>query len=51
MRFQAQEDGFEEQLRHINMKRFRGELVLKAYILLHHSTLGSRVIKKRKQDG
>ena len=30
------------------MKRFRGGLVFKAHRLLYHSTLGSRVIKKRK---
>ena len=31
------------------MKRFRGGLVFKAHRLLYHSTLGSRVIKKKKQ--
>ena len=31
-----------------NVKRFRGGLVSKAHILLYHSTLGSRVIKKKK---
>ena len=30
------------------MKRFRGGLVYKARRLLYHSTLGSRVIKKKK---
>ena len=30
------------------VKRFRGELVSKAHRLLHHPTLGSRVIKKKK---
>ena len=30
------------------MERFRGGLVLKAHRLLYHSTLGSRVIKKKK---
>ena len=30
------------------MKRFRGGLVSKAKRLLYHSTLGSRVIKKKK---
>ena len=30
------------------MKRFRGGLVFKAHRLLHHSTLGLRVIKKKK---
>ena len=31
------------------MKRFRGGLVFKARRLLYHSTLGSRVIQKKKQ--
>ena len=31
-----------------NVKRFRGGLVFKAHRLLHHSTLGLRVIKKKK---
>ena len=31
-----------------NEKRFRGGLVLEAYRLVYHSTLGSRVIKKMK---
>ena len=30
------------------MKRFRGGLVVKAHRLVYHSTLGWRVIKKRK---
>ena len=34
-----------------NVKRFRGGLVSKAHILLYHSTLGSRVIKKKKYSG
>jgi len=34
-----------------NVKRFRGGLVFKAYRLLYHSTLGSRVIKKKKSLG
>ena len=29
--------------------RFRGGLVFKAHRLLHHSTLGLRVIKKKKK--
>ena len=33
-----------------NVKRFRGGLVCKAHRLLYHSTLGLRVIKKKK-DG
>ena len=32
-----------------NVKRFRGGLVFKAHIWLYHSTLGSRVIKKKKK--
>ena len=32
-----------------NVKRFRGGLALKAHRLLIHSTLGSRVTKKRKK--
>ena len=37
----------EEQLLRRIVKRFRGGLVFKAHIRLHHSTLGSRVIKKK----
>jgi len=32
----------------INAQRFRGGLVFKAHRLLYHSTLGLRVIKKKK---
>ena len=32
------------------MNRFRGGLVLKAHRLVYHSTLGSRVIKKKKRS-
>jgi len=32
-----------------NVKRFRGGLVFKAHRLVYHSTLGLRVIKKRKK--
>jgi len=38
-----------EQLFHRNVKRFRGGLVVKAHRWLYHSTLGSRVIKKKKK--
>ena len=31
------------------VKRFRGGLVFKAHRLVYHSTLGSRVIKKKKR--
>jgi len=33
-----------------NVKRFRGGLVFKAHRLLYHSTLGLRVIKKKKES-
>ena len=33
-----------------SVKRFRGGLVLKAHRLLHHSTLGLRVSKKKQKD-
>jgi len=33
-----------------NVKRFRGGLVLKAHRLVYHSTLGSRVIKKKRRS-
>ena len=33
-----------------NVERFRGGLVLKAHRLVFHSTLGSRVIKKRREN-
>ena len=35
---------------HRNVKRFRGGLLSKAQRLLYHSTLGSRVIKKKKKS-
>ena len=38
-----------EQLLHTNMQRFRGGLVFKAHRHLYHSTLGLRVIKKKKK--
>ena len=37
-----------EQLLYTNVKRFRGGLVFKAHRLLYHSTLGLRVIRKRR---
>jgi len=40
-----------EQLHYRNVKRFRGGLVFKAYRLVYHSTLGLRVIKKKKKHG
>ena len=39
-----------EQLLYRNVQQFRGGLVLKAHRLLHHSTLGLRVIQKREED-
>jgi len=42
--------GMQEQLLRRNVKRFRGGLVFKAHRLLHHSSLGFRVIKKKKVD-
>ena len=33
-----------------NLKRFRGGLVFKIHRLVYHSTLGSRVIQKRRSD-
>ena len=38
----------QHQLPHRNVQRFRGGLVFKAHRLLYHSTLGLRVIKKKK---
>ena len=39
-----------EQLLRRKVKWFRGGLVCKALRLLYHSTLGSRVIKKKKKN-
>jgi hypothetical protein len=39
-----------EQLLSRNVKQFRGGLVLKADRLVYRSTLGSRVIKKKKSE-
>jgi len=41
----------EEQLLHRNVKRFRGGLVFEAHRLLYHSTLGLRVIKRKRCGG
>ena len=43
------EDVAEEKLLRRNVKRFRRGLVLKGHRPLYHSTLGSRVIKKKKK--
>jgi len=40
--------GLARELLHRNVQRFRGGLVVKAHRLVYHSTLGSRVIKKKK---
>ena len=37
------------QLLYRNVQRFRGGLVFKAHRLLYHSSLGSRVMKKKKR--
>ena len=41
----------EDQLLYRNAQQFRGGLVSKALSLLNHSTLGSKVIKKRRRCG
>ena len=38
----------QEQMIGKNVERFRGGLVSKAHRLLYHSTLGSRVMKKKR---
>ena len=40
-----------EQLLSTNVKRIRGGLVFKAHRLLYHSSLGSRVTKKKRKKG
>jgi len=56
--FDVQDSGLREQRSEVrvphqllsrNVERFRGGLVFKAHRLLHHSTLGSSVIKKKKK--
>ena len=39
----------QEQLLDRNVQRFRGGLLFKAHRLLYHSTLGIRVIQKKKK--
>ena len=41
--------GYLPQLLHKKVQRFRGGLVFKAHRLLHHSTLGLKVMKKKKK--
>ena len=38
-----------DQLLYINVQRFRGGLVFKAHRILYHSTVDSRVIKKKRE--
>ena len=42
------QSSIQEQLLHRNVQQFRGGLVFKAHRLVYHSTLGLRVIKKKK---
>jgi hypothetical protein len=42
--------GLECQLLRRNVKRFRGGIVFKAHRLRYHSTLGSRVLKKKRKE-
>jgi len=48
LRAYALERADTSQPRRHNVQRFRGGLVFKAHKLVYHSTLGSRVIKKKK---
>ena len=47
---QARRDVLEAVAGDRNVKRFRGGLVFKAHRLFYHSTLGLRVIKKKKVE-
>jgi hypothetical protein len=40
--------GRSKQLLYINMQWFQSELIFKVHRLLYHSTLGLKVIKKKK---
>ena len=42
--------GAEEHSLRRNVKRFRGGLVFKAHRLVYHSTLGLRVMNRRKKN-
>jgi len=42
-------DSYAPYLLHRNLHRFRGGLVFKAHRLLYYSTLGLRVIRKKKK--
>ena len=41
--------GADEVVLHDPVQRFRGGLAFKAHRLVYHSTLGSRVVKKKKE--
>jgi len=47
---EAEPRGVEEQLLRRNVKQFRGGLAVKAHRRVYHSTLGWRVIKKKKEQ-
>ena len=47
---QADVDRLSGKVLRRNVKQFRGGLVSKAYRLLYHSTLGLRVIEKKRKD-
>ena len=51
IRANEQQSLLSEQLLRRNVKRFREGLAFKAHRLLFHSTLGCRVIKKKKKAG
>ena len=46
--YRAVQFSISEQLLGRNVERFRGGLVFEAHRLLYYSTLGTRVIKKKK---
>ena len=48
--YRAVQFSISAQLLSKNVERFRGGLVFKAHRLLYHSTLGSRVITKKKKE-
>ena len=47
---QLDANDIQEQLLRRNVKRSRGGLVFKAHFFVYHSTLGLRVIKKKKKE-
>ena len=50
MLHRSRQFSLDEQLLRRNVERFRGGLVFKAHGLLYHSTLGLRVIKKKRSS-